>query len=338
MVDAFVRRGFSVAWFGCVPDGYGVLEPVRMGEYTAVPVAFVSDLSDRDVSGIRSAVVTAVYHAFKYGRVDALITHDHHVVTALEVGLRYGVPSIHVVHTISGDVVEGGLMFRVGKVVTNSELMGEGLTSVLASMVPAVEPRPSMPNVRVIYPAVPDFRNGPREADVMAFKRAVRYADVVVGVLGREQWNKNYGVVVEAVRLLREGGLNAALLMSGVGLEKYATEDWAVHVGKVPEEKKASFYKALDVFVLPSIFEPFGMVALEAASLGVPVVVSRNAGVAEVLRSARRFDPNDPKSLADAIKDVIAHKDVADKLTEEATKRTWDDVVDEYVEVLELEA
>lgn len=339
LVDALVRRGFSVTWYGCVPDGYGPLEPARRGDYTAVPVAYVSDLSDRDVSGIRSAVVTAVYHAVRYGRVDALITHDHHVAPAAEVGLRYGVPTIHAVHTVSGDVVEGGVMMRVGKVVTNSALMRDTLISVLSTMVPAVEPRPSLPDVRVIHPAVPPFTSPPRDEDVAAFRRALRYADVVVGVLGRYQWNKNYGVVVEAVRKIREEGVNAGVLMSGVGLDQYATEEWVIHVGRVPEEKKASFYRALDVFVLPSTFEPFGMVALEAASLGVPVIISANAGVGEVLKSAPRFEPSDPESLAKTILDVIGHKDVGlgGKLREEATSRTWDDVVEEYVEVLGLE-
>jgi len=120
-------------------------------------------------------------------------------------------------------------------------------------------------------------------------------------------------------------------------LERYATEDWVIHVGRVSEEKKASFYKALDVFVLPSTFEPFGMVALEAASVGTPVIVSRNAGVAEVLKSAPRFNPSSPDELAKLITDIVGRKDVGEKLMGEATSRSWDDVVSEYVEVLGLE-
>ncbi len=336
LVDAFVRRGFSVTWFGCVPEGSGSLEPVRVNDmFTAVPVAFVFDLGERDVARIRSAVVAGVLNAVRYGRVDALITHDHHVAPAALVGIGHGIPTIHSVHTITGDIVEGGLMCGVGKVVTNSGIMRDALISVISTMIPAVEPRPSPPEVRVIYPAVPDFPRSVREDDVKAFRRAVKYADVVVGVLGREQWNKNYGVVVEAVRRMREEGINAALLMSGVGLEKYVTDEWVVHVGRVPEEKKAAFYKALDVFILPSTFEPFGMVALEAASLGVPTIVSRNAGVVEVLKSAPTFSPDDPDQLVKVIKDVVG-TDIGSKLRDEAVRRTWDDVAEEYINALGL--
>jgi glycosyltransferase involved in cell wall biosynthesis len=58
---------------------------------------------------------------------------------------------------------------------------------------------------------------------------------------------------------------------------------------------------ASSVYVMPSVSEPFGIGALEAAQSGVPVVLSRNSGVAEVMRDAICVDPADTDAIADAV-------------------------------------
>jgi glycosyltransferase involved in cell wall biosynthesis len=50
---------------------------------------------------------------------------------------------------------------------------------------------------------------------------------------------------------------------------------------------------------MPSAAEPFGISALEALSMGVPTIVSRGAGVTEVVRSVLRFEPGDAADLAE---------------------------------------
>ena len=58
---------------------------------------------------------------------------------------------------------------------------------------------------------------------------------------------------------------------------------------------------ASSVYVMPSVSEPFGIGALEAAQQGVPVVLSRNSGVAEVMRDAICVDPTDTDAIAEAV-------------------------------------
>jgi glycosyltransferase involved in cell wall biosynthesis len=77
--------------------------------------------------------------------------------------------------------------------------------------------------------------------------------------------------------------------------------------GFVSGAELARTYAGADVYVLSSAAEPFGIGALEALSLGVPTIVPRGAGVAEVVRSVLVFEPLDAEDLADKIRAVLAH-------------------------------
>ena len=65
-----------------------------------------------------------------------------------------------------------------------------------------------------------------------------------------------------------------------------------------------------DLFVLPSVSEPFGIAPLEAALAGVPVVLSDRCGVSEVLPSAPTYRSGDPRDLADRILDGLFREDL----------------------------
>ena len=81
------------------------------------------------------------------------------------------------------------------------------------------------------------------------------------------------------------------------------------------------------VFVMPSVSEPFGIAALEAMAAEVPVVISRNAGVAEVVRAAVTVDAGDAAGVASAVLDLIRSPDKAQAMAtaarEEARALDW---------------
>jgi len=108
-----------------------------------------------------------------------------------------------------------------------------------------------------------------------------------------------------------DGGLSASVVFSGF----------------VRDEQRRKLLNRADVFVMPSISEPFGLVALEAAQRHTPVIVSKNAGVSEVLTNAISLDFWDIKKMASAIVDLVTDVDksntqVAGQL-EDLSKQTW---------------
>jgi glycosyltransferase involved in cell wall biosynthesis len=70
-----------------------------------------------------------------------------------------------------------------------------------------------------------------------------------------------------------------------------------------------------DVFVMPSVSEPFGIVPLEAMRSNVPVVISKQSGVAEILRHALKVDFWDVDGMADAIYGLLQYRGLSDMFT-----------------------
>ncbi len=86
-------------------------------------------------------------------------------------------------------------------------------------------------------------------------------------------------------------------------------------------------FDAASVFVMPSVSEPFGLVALEAMDRGVPVVLTRSSGVAETVMSALKVDSEDVDALADRVLAVLRHPALAGHLAQqgrsEVRRLTW---------------
>ena len=105
------------------------------------------------------------------------------------------------------------------------------------------------------------------------------------------------------------------------------------------EEVKRA-YRAADVYVMPSVSEPFGLTALEAIQHGVPVVISKTSGAAEVLsRGALQVDFWDVDRMADMILALLNHPELSEAVLREGTaacrRLTWDEAARKCVAVYE---
>jgi glycosyltransferase involved in cell wall biosynthesis len=112
--------------------------------------------------------------------------------------------------------------------------------------------------------------------------------------------------------------------------------------GFVDRDRAAQLYASADVFVMPSVSEPFGIVPLEAMDRGVPVIVSRQSGVSEVLRNALKVDFWDVDDLAGKIAAALRYPSLANELSgqglSEVGQLSWDAVAEQtqqlYLEVV----
>lgn len=100
-----------------------------------------------------------------------------------------------------------------------------------------------------------------------------------------------------------------------------------VFSGFVRSEQKRKLLNRADVFVMPSVSEPFGLVALEAAQRHTPVIVSTNSGVSEVLSSAIRLDFWDINKMAESIVELVTNQSKSDLQVDgqlkDLSKQTW---------------
>lgn len=146
---------------------------------------------------------------------------------------------------------------------------------------------------------------------VMARPRAGRANPPVIGALGRMVHKKGFHVLLESLARLRGRGVAFRCVIGGDGEERPRLERQAAALGLGGEvsfcgwvEDKERFLASLDVFCLPSLHEPFGVVVLEAMRAGVPVVSTASEGPSEILedgRTALLAPPGDSEALAGAL-------------------------------------
>lgn len=107
--------------------------------------------------------------------------------------------------------------------------------------------------------------------------------------------------------------------------------------GHIDREKLAELYAIADVYCMPSVSEPFGLAALEAANAGIPLVLSRQSGAAEVLPGALCSDHWDVDGFASHILTILKNKKSRKKLIDTnkvALKElTWDSTANKVLEV-----
>jgi glycogen(starch) synthase len=96
-------------------------------------------------------------------------------------------------------------------------------------------------------------------------------------------------------------------------------------------------FKRTDVFVMPSVSEPFGLSSLEALQYSIPVIMSKQSGVSEVIKNAIKVDYWDIDALSDAISGILNYGTLSDFLStkggEEVNGLKWEKTGKKIIEV-----
>jgi glycogen(starch) synthase len=145
----------------------------------------------------------------------------------------------------------------------------------------------------------------------------------VVTFLGRITYQKGPFYFIEAAKKVLEKFPDAHFVMAGSGdlfpkaIERVAELRLSSRfhfTGFVRGEKTERVWSISNVYVMPSVSEPFGITPLEAIQAGVPVIVSNQSGVAEVMPHAMKVDFWNTDRLADAICNVLQYKSLTTTL------------------------
>jgi glycosyltransferase involved in cell wall biosynthesis len=96
--------------------------------------------------------------------------------------------------------------------------------------------------------------------------------------------------------------------------------DNVIFAGKVSDGEARTLYRQADCFVMPSLSEPFGLVALEAIAQGTPVILSKQSGASEVVRHSFHVDFWDTEKMADCVLTILRDQPLALQLTSEAPR------------------
>jgi glycogen synthase len=165
----------------------------------------------------------------------------------------------------------------------------------------------------------------------------IEQRDKIVLFLGRITQQKGPEYFIAAARRVLERYNDVKFVIAGSGdlalammdLARAAgIEDKVLFTGFLRGPDVESIFKLADCFVMPSIAEPFGLAALEAMNHGVPVIISKQSGVSEVLEHALKVNFWDTQDLADKILALLRRPALGETLREHAPlqlrRLTWD--------------
>ena len=149
--------------------------------------------------------------------------------------------------------------------------------------------------------------------------------------VGRLESTKGIAVLLEAFSMAFANRANVRLLIAGDGALRGMVEMVVVHsqrvrwTGRLTGEALLDIYAAADVLVLPSVFEPWGLVVNEAMAAGLPVIVSEQVGCVDDLvvdgRTGIVIDADSPASLAKAMMRLTDDAPLRQTMAAEARQR-----------------
>lgn len=124
-------------------------------------------------------------------------------------------------------------------------------------------------------------------------------------------------------------------LVNDLGIQKNF-----IFTGYISGKPRDRLYSSADLFVMPSVSEPFGVVPLEAIKSGTPVIISKTSGVAEIIHNAIKVDFWDTDRLADSIYSALKYKSLHDELIErqqsDINSLNWNHQIDVMIKVYEM--
>ena len=190
--------------------------------------------------------------------------------------------------------------------------------------------------IRVVHNGI-DETTAPHGGAELPRLRALKAAgNKLVLFLGRVTLQKGPDYFIRAAKKVLERNPKVFFILSGSGDMHGAMMDLAARIGLADKllftgfldgPEKHEIYSSADLFVMPSVSEPFGITSLEAMRLGTPVLISKQSGVSEVVKHALKVDFWDVDEMANKILGVIGYPGIKETISGhakgEAERITW---------------
>jgi glycogen(starch) synthase len=165
----------------------------------------------------------------------------------------------------------------------------------------------------------------------------------LVLLVGRLVYEKGFQLALDALPEVIERVENVRFLVAGSGTheaelkaqaQRLGLSERGVFLGWIGDDALHSLYRIADLCVVPSIYEPFGLVALEAMASGCPCIVADTGGLREVVpegeRVGLRFNGGDAEHLGVMIERLLVDGELRDRMVAEASEHVlsfdWDDI------------
>ncbi|PKQ27893.1 MAG: glycosyl transferase family 1 [Candidatus Anoxymicrobium japonicum] len=278
-------------------------------------VALINDLKSVNVIHAHDWLVAHAATSLKHAYKIPLVATIH----ATEYGRHQGHlpgPMNKLIHQ-----VEWWLMFESARTICCSQYMMDQLTDVFQLPPEKVE----------VIPNGIDRTSFKRDATIdLCRKKYVPPGDKLVFFVGRLVYEKGVQTVIEAMPLILKKIPNVTFVVAGSGphlnqlkslVSALGLGEKIIFTGHLDTDALCAFYKSADLTVVPSLYEPFGMVVLESMAMGTPTIVADTGGLSEIVaheETGLKFEPGNPDSLAGAMLRVLEDPELNARITSDA--------------------
>ncbi|WP_309492913.1 glycosyltransferase family 4 protein [Candidatus Hecatella orcuttiae] len=186
--------------------------------------------------------------------------------------------------------------------------------------------------------------------DGWEFRERFGISGLMVLFVGHLSQRKGVRYLVQAIPQVLKSIPDAVFVFVGVDrgekslleslIKQFGVDSHVVFTGYMPDEELTSAYAAADLFVLPSLFEAFGITLLEAMACGLPIVATKVGGIPHVVLDGQTgllVEAGDASQLADALVTLLSDRALAKKMGELGRKVAqeygWNTVCDKILKV-----
>lgn len=179
-------------------------------------------------------------------------------------------------------------------------------------------------------------------------KRKKVFKEKLVLFVGRLTGQKGANIFMEIAEKVLKKHPNTRFVLAGEGhmMSDLINAAAAKRIGSkfhftghIDRQKLEDLYSMADVYCMPSVSEPYGLTALEAASAGLPVVLSKQSGAAEVLSGALSADHWDVdkfvKHIVSTLKNDKVRKKIIDKNSKDLKELSWENTATQVLNVFD---
>ncbi len=180
--------------------------------------------------------------------------------------------------------------------------------------------------------------------DTKITEKYTRNSEKLILTVCRLEPRKDIPTLISAAKIISKKDPRVKFVIVGEGISKKGIEklikelsltDKVILVGEVSDEELPQYYRACDLFVLPTLYEGFGIVFLEAMASGIPIISTNVGAIPEVVGDCGiLIPPRCPKILAENILEIITNdqlrKELIAKGLERAKKYDWTRLILEY--------
>jgi glycogen(starch) synthase len=301
---------------------------------------------EKRMADISRQVKFDVLHVHDWLTAFAGISFKHHLkkpmvltVHSTEIGRAQG---LHSADSFSIDGIEWWAAYEACRVVVTSHSMKREIGDHFNLPLDKVDVIPNAIDVTKYNASV--------DRGAVRARYGVGWGEKLVLCVGRLVPQKGIEHFIRAVPTIAQRYPEAKFIIVGEGWSRDYLEGLAqstghmqkfLFTGFISDAEVIALMTSADVLVIPSIYEPFGIVALEGMATGVPVVASQVGGLAEVIEHDRTgifVHPRNPESIAWGVTRVLSNSDHARWLTQNAREilhktYSWEAVAMKTVEV-----